>query len=170
VIDHEPILPQTGEPIAIWGRGCARDQARRWVLIGPGGYEAGRVWVVDEPRVPVFVMEGHDIVLYPSAEEAADSVEGFDAFDLEYFGTDGTVYTATVEGPAWGPVTLHPAENRLDELVARLRAEASSRRLPLPEGLPDDPQQIWDAVIAGERERPRRRWISRHPRNDQSRP
>ena len=114
-------------------------------------------------------MEDHDVVLYPSAQEAADSVEGFDAFDLEYFGTDGTIYAATVEGQAWGPVTLHPSENRLDELVARLRAEAASRGLPLPVGLPDDPQQIWDAVIAGEGERHRRRWFMPR-RNDRSRP
>jgi len=46
-------------------------------------------------------MDEDDIVLYPSPEHAADSTEGYDAFDLEYFGTDRIVYTATVEGPVW---------------------------------------------------------------------
>ena len=55
--------------------------------------------------VAVFVIDGHDIDLYPDAEDAAREIEGYDAASLDYFGADGTVYMATVEGPEWGPVT-----------------------------------------------------------------
>ena len=55
----------------------------------------------------MLVVEGHDIDLYPDAESAAVQVESYDAMSLDYLGADGTVYKATVEGPQWGPVTLH---------------------------------------------------------------
>lgn len=55
--------------------------------------------------VAVFVIEGHDIELYPDAETAAREIEGYDAQRLDYFGADGAVYKATVEGPEWGPST-----------------------------------------------------------------
>lgn len=50
-------------------------------------------------QVAVFVFEGHDIDLYPDAETAAREIEGYDAGALEYSGADGTIYTASVEGP-----------------------------------------------------------------------
>ena len=118
-------------------------------------------------RVAVFVIDGHDIDLYPDAEGAAREVEGYDAMRLDYFGADGTVYTATVEGPEWGPVTLHPTQdNRLADLVRLLRAEAEGRGLSLPPGIPDDPEAIWGALLAAQQEQQdtrhsRRRWLKR---------
>jgi len=83
-------------------------------------------------RVAVFVVDGHDIELYPDAEAAALDVEGYDATDLDYLGADGTVYEATVEGPEWGPVRLHRTrENRLEHLVRLLRT-AAARAQPVP--------------------------------------
>ena len=70
----------------------------------------------------IYVIEGHDITLYPSPEDAAATIEGFDAADLDYLGIDGSVWRATVEGPEWGPVSLHRAEESRPDLVARLRA------------------------------------------------
>lgn len=122
-------------------------------------------------RVAVFVIDGHDIDLYPDAEGAAREIEGYDAKNLDYIGTDGTVYAATIEGPEWGPVTLHPMQdNRLDELVRLLRTEAEDRGLSLPPETPDDPEAIWEAVLAAqqeqrERRRSRRRWWTRPPKN-----
>lgn len=115
-------------------------------------------------RVAVFVVDGHDIDLYPDAEGAAREIEGYDAMGLDYFGADGTVYKATVDGPEWGPVSLHRTQDiRLDDLVRLLRAEAAYRGLPLPPGHPDDPEAIWKAVLAAQqaRRRPRRAWLKR---------
>lgn len=76
----------------------------------------------------MFVIEGHDIELYPDAVSAAAHVEGYDAPILDFIGTDGTVYEAVVEGPEWGPVSLHDSgRNDLTELVNLLRAEATFR-------------------------------------------
>jgi hypothetical protein len=117
----------------------------------------------------VFVVDGHDIDLYPDAESAAVEIEGYDAHRLDYFGADGTVYMPTVEGPEWGPVTLHrTSDNRLSYLLRLLRAEAEDRSLPLPPETPDDPEAIWAALLAEqlaqktERHRSRRRWWKRH--------
>jgi len=118
-------------------------------------------------RVAVFVIDGHDIDLYPDAEGAAREIEGYDAVSLDYFGADGTVYMATVEGSEWGPVTLHRTQdNRLDDLVQLLRAEAEDRGLSLPPETPDDPETIWGALLAAQHEkqgrrRSRRRWWKR---------
>ena len=118
-------------------------------------------------RVAVFVIDGHDIDLYPDAEGAAREIEGYGATSLDYFGGDGTVYIATVEGPEWGPVTLHPTQdNRLDDLVRLLRTEAEDRGLSLPPETPDDPEAIWGALLASQEEqlgrrRSRRRWWKR---------
>ena len=68
------------------------------------------------------MIEGHDISFYPSAEEAAAQVEGYDAGICDYLGVDGSVWRATVEGPAWGPVTLHRTSETRPDLVAQLRA------------------------------------------------
>jgi hypothetical protein len=116
-------------------------------------------------HVAVFVVDGYDIDLYPDAEAAAREIEGYGAASLSYLGADGTVYEATVEGPEWGPVRLHQTdENRLQDLVRLLRAEAARRALSLPPGLPDDPEVIWSAVLAAQeaRRRPRRTWLKRH--------
>lgn len=103
--------------------------------------------------VAVFVVDGHDIDLYPDAEGAARAIEGYDATSLEYFGADGTVYAATVEGPEWGPVTLLATqENRLAYLSNLLRSEAADRGLSLPPETPDDPESIWGALIAAQHE------------------
>jgi hypothetical protein len=113
---------------------------------------------------PVFVIEGHDIDLYPDAEGAAREIEAYDAARLEYIGADGTVYNATVEGPEWGPVTLNPTpDNRLPDLIRLLRAEAEDRGLALPPETPDDPEAIWGALLAAQQaqrdeRRSRRRW------------
>jgi len=117
--------------------------------------------------VAVFVVDGHDIELYADAEAAALEVEGYDAMDFNYLGADGTVYEATVEGPEWGPVRLHPTqENRLGYLVQLLRTEVEQRGLPLPPETPDAPEAIWEALLAIQRERrrPRRRWWARAAR------
>jgi hypothetical protein len=119
-------------------------------------------------RVAIFVVDGHDIELYPDAEGAASEIEGYDAMSLDYFGLDGTVYNAAVEGPEWGPVTLYRTQdNRLDDLIQLLRAEAEDRGLSLPPAIPDDPEAIWNALLAAQqaqqegRRRPRRRWWNR---------
>jgi hypothetical protein len=70
----------------------------------------------------IYVIDGHDITLYSSPEAAASDIEDYDAHDLDYLGVDGTVWKATVAGPAWGPVTLHPTDEQRPDLVARLRA------------------------------------------------
>lgn len=117
--------------------------------------------------VAIFVVAGHDIELYPDAEAAALEVEGYDAMSLDYLGADGTVYNATVEGPEWGAVTLHPTqENRLADLVQLLRAESQHRGLRLSPGTADSPEAIWDALLAAQRKirRPRRRWRTRSAR------
>lgn len=104
--------------------------------------------------VAVFVVDGHDIDLYPDAQAAALEVEGYDAMSLDYWGADGTVFKATVEGPEWGPVTLHPTQdNRLTHLVQLLRAEAESRGFPLPLEMPDAPEALWGALLAAQAER-----------------
>ena len=118
-------------------------------------------------RVAVFVIDGHDIDRYPDAEGAAREIEGYDAMSLDYFGADGTVYVATVEGPEWGPVTLHRThDNRLDDLVRLLRTEAENRGLSLPRETPDEPEAIWGALLAAQQEqqkmrRSRRGWWRR---------
>lgn len=126
-------------------------------------------WVTDEmpaalpapealllPGPAVFVMDDHDIELYPDAESAAAAIEGYDAANLAYWGADGTIFKARVEGPQWGPVTLHTtSENRVVELVELLRAEASDRAISLPAGLPDDPEAIWSAICIAQRSKPR---------------
>lgn len=61
--------------------------------------------------VAVFVVDGHDIDLYPNAGEAAREIEGYDAHALDYVGADGTVFEAIVDGPEWGPVTLHRTQD-----------------------------------------------------------
>jgi hypothetical protein len=117
----------------------------------------------------VFVVDGHDIELYPDAEGAAREIEGYDAQTSDYFGADGTVYRATVEGPEWGPVTLHRTDaNRLDELIRLLRDEAEYRGLSLPPGTPDDPEAVWSELLAAEQEHlakgrsePSRWWMRR---------
>ncbi len=97
--------------------------------------------------IAVFVVDGHDIDLYPDAEAAALEVEGYDAMTFDYFGADGTVYHANVEGPESGPVRLHPSrETRLEHLVQLLRAEAQYRGLPLPPETPDSPEAISGAA------------------------
>ena len=97
-------------------------------------------------------MDPHDISYsfrFESPRAAAASVEGYDAHDLEYFGADGTVYRATVEGPKWGTVTLHPTpETRLDELLARLGQLAEWQGTALPFDLPRDPEQVWARIHA----------------------
>jgi len=98
-------------------------------------------------RVGVFVIEGHDIELYPDVQSAAREIEGYDATSLDYFGADGAVYVATVEGSEWGPVTLHRTQdNRLDALIRLLRSEAAHRGLSLPTETPDDPAAIWEVL------------------------
>ena len=115
-------------------------------------------------KVAVFVIDGHDIELYPDVEGAAGYVEGYDAQRPRYFGADGTVYQATVEGPEWGPVTLHHTrDNRLDELIRLLRHEADDRGLSLPPGTPDDPEAIWGALLAAQQEHLARRRSERQP-------
>jgi hypothetical protein len=113
--------------------------------------------------VPVFVMEGHDIDLYPDSEWAAKEIEGYDAQINDYLGANGTVYIASVEGPEWGPVTLHPTQdNRLDHLVRLLRSEAEYRGLSLPSGTPDDPEVIWGALEVAQLEQQQEMRRSRH--------
>lgn len=123
--------------------------------------------------VAVFVIDGHDIDLYPDAEGAAHEIEGYDAHALDYFGANGTVYKATVEGPEWGPVTLHRTQdNRLPDLIRLLRAEAHHRDLPLPPETPDDPEAIWGALLAAQQEQlatrrsHRRRWWQRRAKHE----
>lgn len=115
----------------------------------------------------VFVIDGHDIELCPDVDSAAEQIEGYDAMRLEYFGTDGTVYAATVQGAEWGPVTLHATErNRLGDLIRLLRAEALHRGLSLPSTTPDDPAAIWDALNDAQRhqrEEQRSRRSRAHP-------
>jgi len=73
-------------------------------------------------RTGIYVIEGRDVSFYPSAVEAAANVEGYDAAVCDYVGTDGSIWRAIVEGPAWGPVTLHPTSETRPDLVAQLRA------------------------------------------------
>lgn len=119
----------------------------------------------------MFVIDGHDIDLYPDVEGAAREIEGHDAQTLDYVGADGTVYKAIVEGPAWGPVTLHRTDaNRLQELIRLLRDEAESRGLSLPSGTPDEPEAIWGALLVAQEEhlakrRSEHRWWMRRPKN-----
>src|SRR5437868_6582991 len=92
---------------------------------------------------------------FESPGGAAAHVEGYDAADLNYFGSDGTVYRATVEGRQWGPITLHPTpEKRLADLIAGLRRFAASAGAALQADLPNDPQQLW-AYIGADAERRR---------------
>lgn len=117
------------------------------------------------PSCPVFVIDGHDIELYPDAASAAADVEGYDATTLDFIGADGTVYEPRLEGPEWGPVSLHDSgRNHLTELVDLLRAEATFRSVALPPGLPDEPTAIWEVAIEAQRARrtPPRRWWKRN--------
>lgn len=99
------------------------------------------------------MIDGHDIERYPDSESAAQEIEGYDANDLTYLGADGTVYVATVEGPEWGSVTLRPtSDNRLDDLVRLLRAEAEHRGVSLPIRTTDEPEAIWDVVLVAQGE------------------
>lgn len=101
--------------------------------------------------VAIFVIDGHDIELYRDAEAAALGIEGYDAKGLDYSGADGTVYEAIVEGPTWGPVSLHPTqENRLAYLVELLRAESRHRGLRLPPRLLDGPEAVWRALLVAQ--------------------
>ena len=64
----------------------------------------------------VFVVDGHDIDLYPDTESVTLALEGY-AVDLDFVGADGTVYEASVEVPEWGRLRLNPTrENRLEGL------------------------------------------------------
>lgn len=117
--------------------------------------------------VAVFVVDGHDIDLFPDADAVALKVEGYDAMSAQYLGADGTVYTATVKGPQWGSVRLlRTQENRLDDLVHLLRAEAEYRGLRLPPETPGVPEAIWGALLSAQGHRSgsrqgRRRWWTR---------
>ena len=105
-------------------------------------------------RLAVFVVDGHDIDLFPDAESAAAHVEGYDATSVDYFGADGTVYVATVEAPEWGPVMLHRTEaKRLDDVIRLLRTEADHQGLSLPPETPEDPEAIWAALQAAQQEK-----------------
>lgn len=42
--------------------------------------------------VPVIVIDGHDIELYPDEASAVVEIEGFYADDVVVLGADGTVY------------------------------------------------------------------------------
>lgn len=111
--------------------------------------------------VPVFVIDGRDIELYPDAESAAAEVEGHDAIQLEFIGADGTVYEGVVEGPEWGPVSLRDTgRNGLPDLTRRLRAEAAARSVTLSAEVRDEPTAIWQVVLDAElaQRKPRRRW------------
>lgn len=117
------------------------------------------------PPCPVFVIDGHDIELYPDAASAATEAEGYDAPTLDFIGADGTVYEAGIEGPEWGPASLHDSgRNHLTEPVDLLRAEATLRAVSLPGDLPDEPTAIWEVVMEAQRARrtPRRRWCKRN--------
>jgi len=70
----------------------------------------------------IYVVDGHDITLYPSPEDAAAAIEGYDAAELDYLGIDGSVWRATVQGPEWGPVTLHRTDESRPDLVEQVRA------------------------------------------------
>lgn len=116
---------------------------------------------VVSPSCPVFVVEGHDIELYPDPASAAAHVEGYDAPTLDFIGADGTVYEAVVEGPEWGPVALRDSgRNDLTELVALLRTVATFRSVALPADLPDERTAIWEIILEHQHARrtPRRRW------------
>jgi hypothetical protein len=76
---------------------------------------------VVEPLV-IYVIDGYDIRPFASPEDAAADIEGYDAADQDYLGADGSVWRATVEGPKWGPVTLHRTSDRRPDLVARVAA------------------------------------------------
>lgn len=111
--------------------------------------------------VPVFVIEDHDIELYPDAESAAAEIEGYDAPQLEFIGADGTLYEAVVDGPEWGPVSLRDTgRNVLPDLTRRLRTEATARSLTLPAEIRDEPTAIWQVVLDAElaQRKPRRQW------------
>jgi hypothetical protein len=100
--------------------------------------------------MPVFVIEGNDIQLYDDAAAAAQSVEGYDADDLRYLGIDGTVYVGMAGQSLSGPIVLTPTQDQQrDELVARLRAAAAAGAIQLAPDLPDDPELIWAAIVAG---------------------
>ncbi len=127
-----------------------------------GGGQADPEEAESMVRGAVFVMEDHDIELYADVEAAARELEGYAAQILDYVGADGTVYMATVEGPEWGPVTLHPTQdNRLDDLVRLLRSEAEHRGLSLPPGTPAEPVAIWRALEAAQHEQQQERRRSR---------
>jgi len=116
-------------------------------------------------RVGVFVVDGHDIDFYPDAHGAAREIEGYDAVGLEYFGADGDVYLATVEGSELGSVTLHRTQNnRLDELVCVLRSEAAHRGLSLAPETADDPAAIWNALLAAQQKQRERHRSQRRGR------
>jgi hypothetical protein len=72
--------------------------------------------------VGIYVIDGGDIRLFANPVDAAASIEGYDAADLDYLGTDGSVWQASVEGPEWGPVTLHRTADSRPDLVTRLEA------------------------------------------------
>jgi hypothetical protein len=98
--------------------------------------------------VPVFVIDGHDIELYPDGASAAAEIEGYDAPNLGFIGGDGTVYEAFVEGPEWGPFNLRDTErNGLPDLVKVLRAEAGARSVSLSADFPDKPTVIRQVVL-----------------------
>jgi hypothetical protein len=113
----------------------------------------------------VFGLDGYDVDRYDSADDAVRRVEGQDVVRLEWIGADGMVYEPRSGAPAWGAATLHPTdERRLDELISRLRAAAAASGVQLPEGVPDDPEALWTALVeawtAGRSGR-RRGWFGR---------
>jgi hypothetical protein len=137
-----------------------------WVVVAlcDEGNEASHKGADALSKVPVFVIDGHDIDLYPDAERAAREIEGYDAQTLDYVGADGIVYKATVDGLEWGPVTLHRTrENRLGDLIQLLRSEAAARGLSLPPDVPDDPHAIWTALLAMQDEQLAQRRAKRRP-------
>jgi hypothetical protein len=84
----------------------------------------------------IFVFDGGDLSVYPTIAAAAAGSEIYDVSVLSYFGDDGTVLQATVDGYR---VWLTPTtERRPDELRERLRAYLEHHAVGFDPALADD--------------------------------
>lgn len=105
---------------------------------------------------PIFLIDGGDVVAFPSIADAEGGSEIYDIEGYQYFDAEGTVLDATADGYR---VRLVPtAERRLDELRGRLDAYLRHPRVGIDPALANDPRRVAALLIGRQREQVWPRW------------
>jgi len=95
--------------------------------------------------LPVFVIDGGDVDVFPSAAEAEGHAEVYDIGGLLFIDADGRLLRASADGYR---VRLMPTdEDRLDELRSRIEGFLLHTRPPLDPALAQDPAAAAAALL-----------------------